>query len=142
VLCAVWPRALLSVSACVYVCACVLAMTPLESNCDPPRSPPPPQQNKTPKTTTKPNQTKPNEKQKPPRGGGKDGKGGRGGKKKDEGGSPSFIQADLCINNAAAVYNTEMVAAYVRVDPRLRGLVFLVKVGVGGCLGGWVFVFG
>lgn len=39
-----------------------------------------------------------------------------------------YVQADLCINNAAAVYNTNLIAAYVRLDPRLRGLIFLVKV--------------
>lgn len=60
------------------------------------------------------------------------------GAKRDKRGKPPFgggnedespyVQADLCINNAAAVYNTTLVAAYVRLDPRLRGLIFLVKV--------------
>lgn len=76
-----------------------------------------------------------------------------GGKKKDRGGrkagggfgggfdgdgdsSSPYVQADLCINNACAVYNTAMIAAYVRVDPRLAGLVFLVKARFGFFFGG------
>ena len=45
-----------------------------------------------------------------------------------------YVQADLCINNATALYNTTMIAVYVRVDPRLGALVFLVKARACVCL--------
>lgn len=58
---------------------------------------------------------------------GRGGRGGGGFGDSDSSRSSPYVQADLCINNACAVYNTAMIAAYVRVDPRLAGLVFLVK---------------
>lgn len=37
------------------------------------------------------------------------------------------IQCDVCVNNTAAVYNTSLLAAYMRLDWRARALVLLVK---------------